>query len=65
MSNEETLDFDLVIVGTGSGNSIPGPEFDHWKWVSYWYPLRQVVSFKRQVYRRALKELAVSLVVEE
>ena len=41
------------------------PEFDHWKWVSYWYPLRQVVSFKRQVYRRALKELAVSLVVEE
>ena len=41
------------------------PEFDHWKWVSYWYPLRQVVSFKRQVYRRALKELAVSLIVEE
>lgn len=30
MSNEETLDFDLVIVGTGSGNSIPGPEFDRW-----------------------------------
>ena len=30
MSNEETFDFDLVIVGTGSGNSIPGPEFDHW-----------------------------------
>ena len=30
MSNEETLDFDLVIVGTGSGNSIPGPEFAHW-----------------------------------
>lgn len=23
--------FDLIIVGTGSGNSIPGPEFDHWK----------------------------------
>lgn len=22
--------FDLVIIGTGSGNSIPGPEFDHW-----------------------------------
>jgi len=30
MSNEETREFDLVIVGTGSGNSIPGPEFDHW-----------------------------------
>lgn len=22
--------FDLVIIGTGSGNSIPGQEFDHW-----------------------------------
>ncbi|MGH1372690.1 MAG: RNA pyrophosphohydrolase [Cellvibrionaceae bacterium] len=36
-----------------------GPaEFDHWRWVSYWYPLDQVVSFKRDVYRRAMKELA-------
>lgn len=34
------------------------PEFDHWQWVSYWYPLDQVVSFKREVYRRALKEMA-------
>ncbi|HEY9033870.1 MAG TPA: RNA pyrophosphohydrolase [Pseudomonadales bacterium] len=34
------------------------PEFDHWQWVSYWYPLDQVVSFKRDVYRRALKELS-------
>jgi putative (di)nucleoside polyphosphate hydrolase len=37
------------------------PEFDHWQWVSYWYPLNQVVYFKREVYRRALKELAVPL----
>lgn len=35
------------------------PEFDHWQWVSYWYPLEQVVSFKRNVYRRALKELSL------
>jgi putative (di)nucleoside polyphosphate hydrolase len=34
------------------------PEFDNWEWVSYWYPLRQVVLFKREVYRRALRELA-------
>jgi putative (di)nucleoside polyphosphate hydrolase len=34
------------------------PEFDGWQWVSYWFPLRQVVLFKREVYRRALKELA-------
>ena len=37
------------------------PEFDDWRWVSYWYPLNQVVSFKREVYRKALKELAPSL----
>jgi putative (di)nucleoside polyphosphate hydrolase len=33
------------------------PEFDRWRWVSYWYPIQKVVSFKRQVYRRALIEL--------
>lgn len=34
------------------------PEFDGWRWVNYWYPVGQVVEFKREVYRRALKELA-------
>ena len=34
------------------------PEFDHWKWVNYWHPAREVVFFKRGVYKRALKELA-------
>lgn len=33
------------------------PEFDHWCWVDYWYPLSEVVSFKRKVYERALREL--------
>jgi putative (di)nucleoside polyphosphate hydrolase len=37
------------------------PDFDRWQWVSYWYPLNQVVSFKRDVYRRAMKELALPL----
>ena len=37
------------------------PEFDGWRWVSYWYPLGQVVPFKRDVYRRAMKELAPRL----
>ncbi len=36
------------------------PEFDGWRWVSYWYPIRQVVSFKRDVYRRVLTEFAQS-----
>ena len=35
-------------------------EFDHWEWVSYWFPLEQVVNFKRDVYRRAMKELCLS-----
>lgn len=34
------------------------PEFDEWRWVSYWYPLKQVVTFKRRVYVMVLKEFA-------
>ncbi|MBQ12801.1 MAG: RNA pyrophosphohydrolase [Gammaproteobacteria bacterium] len=33
------------------------PEFDDWRWVSYWYPLEQVIDFKKDVYRQALNEL--------
>ena len=33
------------------------PEFDHWCWVDYWHPMREVVFFKRNVYQRALAEL--------
>lgn len=33
------------------------PEFDSWRWVDYWYPLNQVIRFKREVYWRALREL--------
>ncbi|OQW95608.1 MAG: RNA pyrophosphohydrolase [Beggiatoa sp. IS2] len=34
------------------------PEFDGWNWVDYWYPLQEVVYFKKKVYESALKELA-------
>ena len=51
LAQDESVQMDL----TGK------PEFDHWRWVSYWYPLNQVVDFKREVYRRALKELAPHL----
>ena len=37
------------------------PEFDEWQWVSYWYPLNQVVAFKRGVYQKALQELIEQL----
>ena len=40
------------------------PEFDNWRWVSYWYPVRNVIDFKRDVYRRALSELFSSLNVK-
>lgn len=39
-------------------NESAKPEFDGWQWVNYWYPLKQVIAFKREVYRKALKELA-------
>lgn len=41
-----------------STSQTASPEFDGWQWVSYWYPLGQVVAFKREVYRRAMKEFA-------
>lgn len=33
------------------------PEFDAWRWVDYWSPVREVIYFKRSVYARALDEL--------
>lgn len=33
-------------------------EFDDFRWVDYWYPIRKVIYFKRDVYRSALDELA-------
>lgn len=56
--------FLLLLTGAESNVSFDygdPPEFDDWRWVSYWFPLRQVVPFKRDVYRRALKELAPHL----
>lgn len=41
--------FDLTVSET--------PEFDHWKWVDYWYPVENVVFFKRRVYQCALAQL--------
>ena len=42
----------------------PKPEFDQWRWVKYWQPLREVVYFKRKVYSKALEELAPLLFPE-
>lgn len=34
------------------------PEFDAWRWTDYWYPIDEVIEFKKIVYERALTELS-------
>ena len=47
--NEVSIDF------TNDAN----PEFDDYKWTSYWYPLHAIVEFKKDVYRSVLKEFCM------
>ena len=47
LGDEERLKFDVT----------SRPEFDDWRWVDYWSPVREVIYFKRRVYARALDEL--------
>jgi putative (di)nucleoside polyphosphate hydrolase len=46
IGEEENIRFDLT----------ESPEFDRWMWVDYWHPIEHVISFKRLVYKSALKE---------
>ena len=46
ISNEEKIRFDTT----------HEPEFDDWRWVTFWHPLYSIVAFKKGVYRAALKE---------
>jgi len=53
--------FLLRLVGRDSDVSLRSsehPEFDAWRWSDYWVPLEAVIDFKRDVYSRALAELA-------
>ena len=38
-------------------SSTSDPEFDLWKWVDFWQPIDEIISFKREVYQQALKQL--------
>ena len=49
LRDEDRLRFDVT----------DAPEFDRWKWVDYWSPVREVIHFKRNVYARALEELGL------
>ena len=48
ITDESNINFDITLK----------PEFDGFRWVNYWYPLRDIVKFKRKVYRQALTTLA-------
>ena len=39
-------------------DSTDNPEFDTWRWVAYWLPIKEIVAFKRKVYEQALREFA-------
>ena len=45
-SSEESICLDLF----------EQPEFDDWQWVDYWLPVKEVVLFKQDVYRKVLNE---------
>ena len=53
-----TLDDDVELDAVIRFNRGRRPEFDGWRWVSYWYPVRNAVAFKRDVYRKILTEFA-------
>jgi putative (di)nucleoside polyphosphate hydrolase len=56
--------FLLRMVGRDSDVSLRAthhPEFDAWRWSSYWVPLDAVIEFKRSVYTMALNELSAIL----
>ena len=40
-------------------DAFANPEFDQWEWVPYWVPIKKVVAFKEEVYRKALEELSL------
>ncbi len=51
----------LRMIGRDSDVSLRAtehPEFDAWRWSSYWIPLDSVIDFKRGVYEAALIELS-------
>lgn len=52
--------FLLRFLGDDSAFSLdrcPEPEFSSFKWVDFWYPVENVITFKRGVYNKALSLL--------
>lgn len=38
------------------------PEFNKWRWVEYWEPLKQVIYFKHTVYHKVLTEFENNII---
>ena len=38
-------------------NTHSSPEFDAWRWEKFWFPLEEVINFKKEAYSKALNEL--------
>lgn len=36
------------------------PEFKAWQWVNYWYPAKNVIYFKQEIYKNVLQEFAAA-----
>ena len=36
-------------------NNDDDQEFDGYEWVSFWYPLRKIIFFKKDVYKKVLR----------
>lgn len=52
--------FSLRLIGSESDVNLfcsEKPEFEEWRWVHYWQPVEEIISFKKPVYQQALKEL--------
>lgn len=61
---QKQLWFMLGLISTDTRiclNHTPEPEFEDWRWVNYWQPVHEVVTFKKSVYQKALVELEASL----
>jgi len=61
--------FLLKLIGDEStidlNNKLEKSEFDDWIWLEYTMPVKQVISFKRNVYQKALSELATYIFSKE
>ena len=47
-----------LLTDDGHINLTVADEFDQWCWVDWWYPLQDVVAFKREIYKQVLERFA-------